>query len=381
MPTTNINLTIDKTTVGLSNVDNTSDANKPVSTATQSALNLKEDLSNKQSDLTASASKYPTVNAVNTGLALKEDSANKDIAGGYAGLDGAGLINSAQLPSIAVTDTFVVASQVAMLALTAETGDVAIRTDLNETYILQGTDPTVLADWKQLLFPTAAVSSVFGRTGVVTAQSGDYDTSQVADTSNKRYVTDAEKTVIGNTSGTNTGDQTVGTTAGTVAAGNDARFLNRVWTFAKDASIGAPSSGTTNTISKSILIPANTISDGAVIRVRSFCEKVGVLSTCVHRFYINSTNDLTAPNLIGTQGSTAANFIGGARTLIVRSATETLTGSPTSNINDDEAAAGTSAAPQILNIDWTIDQYIIIACQTASASDTMFNNYLHVEFS
>lgn len=36
--------TLDKTAVGLTNVDNTSDANKPVSTATQTALNLKADL-------------------------------------------------------------------------------------------------------------------------------------------------------------------------------------------------------------------------------------------------------------------------------------------------------------------------------------------------
>lgn len=35
--------TLDKTAVGLSNVDNTSDANKPVSTSTQTALNLKQD--------------------------------------------------------------------------------------------------------------------------------------------------------------------------------------------------------------------------------------------------------------------------------------------------------------------------------------------------
>lgn len=35
---------ITKAMVGLSNVDNTSDANKPVSTATQTALNLKQDL-------------------------------------------------------------------------------------------------------------------------------------------------------------------------------------------------------------------------------------------------------------------------------------------------------------------------------------------------
>jgi hypothetical protein len=36
------------------------------------ALDLKEDLSNKQTDLTSSATKYPTVNAVNTGLSTKE---------------------------------------------------------------------------------------------------------------------------------------------------------------------------------------------------------------------------------------------------------------------------------------------------------------------
>lgn len=39
-------VTLDKTDVGLSNVDNTSDANKPISTATQTALNLKSDTLN-----------------------------------------------------------------------------------------------------------------------------------------------------------------------------------------------------------------------------------------------------------------------------------------------------------------------------------------------
>lgn len=42
--------------------------------ATLTDLALKEDSSNKQTDLTASATKFPTVNAVNTGLATKEDS-------------------------------------------------------------------------------------------------------------------------------------------------------------------------------------------------------------------------------------------------------------------------------------------------------------------
>ena len=51
-----------------------------------------------------------------------------------------------------------------------------------------------------------AVDSVNGETGVVVL-----DTSDIAETTDKKYVTDAEKVVIGNTSGTNTGDETTGT--------------------------------------------------------------------------------------------------------------------------------------------------------------------------
>lgn len=61
-------LSLSKSDVGLGNVDNTSDANKPVSTATQTALDLKEDLSNKSTTTTLGTSNtlYPTQNAVKT---------------------------------------------------------------------------------------------------------------------------------------------------------------------------------------------------------------------------------------------------------------------------------------------------------------------------
>ena len=57
---------ISKSKVGLSNADNTSDALKPISTATQTALNLKEDLSNKSTATTLGMSDvlYPSQNAV-----------------------------------------------------------------------------------------------------------------------------------------------------------------------------------------------------------------------------------------------------------------------------------------------------------------------------
>jgi len=56
-----------KTNLGLQNVDNTRDIDKPISTATQAALNLKEDLSNKSNSFAtdaASTTKYPSVKAV-----------------------------------------------------------------------------------------------------------------------------------------------------------------------------------------------------------------------------------------------------------------------------------------------------------------------------
>ena len=47
----------------------------PISTATQTALNTKENTSNKQNNLNADATntKYPTVTAINSGLATKLD--------------------------------------------------------------------------------------------------------------------------------------------------------------------------------------------------------------------------------------------------------------------------------------------------------------------
>lgn len=147
--------------------------------------------------------------ALTSDLSAYQLTSEKDAANGYAGLDGAGKINPSQLPSIAITETFVVASQAAMLALSAQTGDIAVRTDTSSTFILQGTDPSVLGDWVELQTPTDAVSSVFGRTGVVTAQNGDYTTGQVTEVTDKNYVTDAEAVVIGNTSGSNTGDVTL----------------------------------------------------------------------------------------------------------------------------------------------------------------------------
>lgn len=118
------------------------------------------------------------------GDARYQQLSQKDTANGYAGLDAGGKINPSQLPALAITDTFVVASQAAQTALSAEVGDVAVRTDQNKSYILKTAPASVFANWQELLTPTDTVTSVFGRSGPVTAQNGDYNTSQVTESGN-----------------------------------------------------------------------------------------------------------------------------------------------------------------------------------------------------
>lgn len=93
---------VTKTHVGLSEVTNTSDANKPVSTAQAAADNLRQLLSEKNS------------------------------ANGYAGLDGAGKVAAAQLPSF--VDDVIEAANFASLPVTGEAGKIYTTIDNNKIF-------------------------------------------------------------------------------------------------------------------------------------------------------------------------------------------------------------------------------------------------------
>lgn len=84
-------------------------------------------------------------------------------------LDADGKLADSVIPKVAITNTWVVASQAAMLALSnAQEGDVAVRTDINKSFILKTTGYATLANWQELLTPTDSVTSVNGSTGAVT---------------------------------------------------------------------------------------------------------------------------------------------------------------------------------------------------------------------
>ena len=76
-----------------------------------------------------------------------------------------GKLDTAILPSLAITEVTVVDSEEAMLALTAQPGDVAVRTDANETYMLAQEPATEAKNWIKISHEI--VTSVNGKIGDV----------------------------------------------------------------------------------------------------------------------------------------------------------------------------------------------------------------------
>jgi hypothetical protein len=223
-----ININVSKTDLGLNLVDNTSDLNKPISTATQTALNGKENVSNKENTtLDTSITKYPTNNLVKTTLNNYLLSSLKGANNGLAELDSNGKVPSGQLPSY--VDDVEEYVNLAGFPVTGESGKIYIALDTNLTYrwggstyveispslalgetsasAYRGDRGKIAYDHSQLTSgnPHNVTKTDIGLSNVV--NSDTTTTANITDSSNKRFVTDAQLTVIGNTSGTNTGDQ------------------------------------------------------------------------------------------------------------------------------------------------------------------------------
>jgi hypothetical protein len=239
--TGSVNLT--KIDLGLGDVNNTSDINKPVSTATQAALDLKANSTDVNTALatkanstdvnTALATKISNADAT-AALALKLDANKVGALSGVASLDASGKVPTDQIPAISFSSVKVLKSEAEMLALsTAVVGSVVIRTDESKNYVLAQANPAVLANWIQLLTPAAPVQTVNGKTGTISISATDLGLGNVQNTtdankpvssatqteldkkvdkvdgkglSTNDYTT-TEKTKLAAITGTNTGDQ------------------------------------------------------------------------------------------------------------------------------------------------------------------------------
>jgi hypothetical protein len=182
-----------------------------------------------------------------TNFSNKIDASQKGVANGIATLDNTSKIPASQIPVVSFQSANVVSSQSAMLALsTAVIGSIAIRTDVNENFVLSASDPSVLSNWVRLAIPTS-VTSVNGYAGPTVSLT----TADIAPSANRNYLTNTQAGVLSNTSGTNTGDQTI-TLTGDVTGTGTGSFATTV------NSVGGVSSSTIASIPTTV--NANTSS-------------------------------------------------------------------------------------------------------------------------
>lgn len=142
-------------------------------------------------------------------------------------LDADGKLADSVIPKVAITNTWVVNSQAAMLALSnAQEGDVAVRTDLNKSFILRTNGYATLGNWQELLTPTDAVTSVNGSTGAVSitlAGLGGVSTTNFnTHAANDTHLTTQQRSILSNVMNTriwsDVGSQIMGTIASFDAA-------------------------------------------------------------------------------------------------------------------------------------------------------------------
>lgn len=127
--------------VGLGNVDNTADADKPISTAQQAALNAKVDKTTTVNGHALSGNVTIEKGDVGLGNVTNDAQVKRSemgVASGVATLDTTGKVPTSQLPSY-VDDVLEYTSRSAFPA-TGETGKIYVDTATNKTYRWGGTD-------------------------------------------------------------------------------------------------------------------------------------------------------------------------------------------------------------------------------------------------
>ena len=180
-----------------------------------------------------------------------------------------------------------------------------LSTDVNTDQASNSKYPSVKAvyDWAVGLF-VQKNSAITGATktkitydakGLVTA-GADATTADIADSSNKRYVTDANLTVIGNTSGTNTGDET------------QSSILSKLGWFKTTVTTNYAVTGTT---AETLILPSTqlpTLSNGTIFKINTLRISKGALSGTTIKAYLspNSNNLSGALQILSTSSAIVA---------------------------------------------------------------------------
>ena len=174
--------------------------------------------------------------------------------------------------------------------------------------------------------------------GLVTA-GADATTADIADSTNKRYVTDAQLVVIGNTSGTNTGDQTnITGNAGTATALQTARTIDGQ-SFNGTANITVIAPGTHAATSKATPVDADEIPlvDSAasnVLKKLTLANLKAKIKTYFDTLYeaTGALRPITVGTPSSSSGTLTLDFAGKSRAVFSTTLTENVTTVTISNL-------------------------------------------------
>jgi hypothetical protein len=230
-----------------------------------------------------------------------------------------------------------------MLALVAQRGDVAIRTDLGKTFILATDNPGTLADWLELI-GTSDVVSVAGKTGAVTLAKADVGLGNVDNTADSakpistaqatEFATKADlasptftgtvggitKAMVGLSAVDNTSDASkpVSTAQATALAGKENNIVagttaqyyrgDKTWQTNDKASVGLSNVDNTSDANKPVsTAQATALALKAPLASPTFTGTVsGVTKTHVGLGSVDNTTDAAKP--VSTAQQTALNL-------------------------------------------------------------------------
>ena len=107
-------------------------------------------------------------------------------------------------------------------------------------------------------------------------------------------------------------------------------------------------------------------------------RKTGTAGTVIVRAYFNTTA-VIGGSLVATSTTAAATslFVQMSRTFAVKSATNTESYPSGVGATIDEGVTGTAVTAS--NIDWTVDQYLVIAIQNSNNADNSRSSFVHLQ--
>ena len=178
-----------------------------------------------------------------------------------AALDGTELVYVAQLGADAVTtvqDIKDFATNGFLLITTAAT-TYQTQTGMSAYLTTSAAASTYVA--KNAPITEATKTKITYNTDGLITSGADATTADIADSSNRRYITDAQQTVLNNTSNTNSGDETtatIKTKLGTASSGGDGYLTSTDWNTFNDKQAALADVITANTYGSSTQVPVIT---------------------------------------------------------------------------------------------------------------------------